>query len=372
MKTGRIFALLAAAVMLAGCGAEDSSSRSEASSAGEAAVTTAAVTTDAADSSKAPEEGSSVTEESSSVKEEVSSAAETPPEEKPSDITPTMWEVTSDNGGRLVLMGSMHALKEECYPLPERIAEAYASSEALAVECDIVEATADSDIMLEEVQKMYYPVGETINDHISAEVIESVKGYAAKIGLDLTLYERCKPWVWLTLFEMRALNQLGLKTDLGIDNRLITQAKEDGKEIIELESTAFQMDLLTGYSDEICELLLAPYTADNADAYSEDLAQTYEAWKNGDFEFFEKSYSKAGQLQDLADAGYGPDTEQYKLMVRYIDSMQTDRNKGMTEKALKLLQEGRRVFLVVGEAHFCGEEGILSLLKAAGYEVRRL
>ena len=145
---------------------------------------------------------------------------------------------------------------------------------------------------------MYYPVGETINDHISAEVIESVKGYAAKIGLDLTLYERCKPWVWLTLFEMRALNQLGLKTDLGIDNRLITQAKEDGKEIIELESTAFQMDLLTGYTDEICELLLAPYTADNADAYSEDLAQTYEAWKNGDFEFFEKSYSKAGQLQD--------------------------------------------------------------------------
>lgn len=369
MKLKKILSVLLASVMLAGCGAGESSSgaASYTSSDASSAVTDVSTPGEVSAADTSPAEDSS-----SAADESPESRADSAPEVQTSDITPAMWEVTSDNGGRLVMMGSMHALKEECYPLPERISGALESADALAVECDIIEGSADPGLMTQEVQKMYYPLDETISDHISAEVLESVRGFAKAIGFDLSLYERCKPWVWLTLIEMQVINKLGLSSDLGIDKKLLEEAKETGKEIIELESTSFQMDLLTSYSDEICELLMQPYTPDTVDEFCDDYADTYEAWKNGDFEFFQQNYSRAGQLKALEDAGIGPDSEEYRLMSDYIDSMQTDRNSGMAEKAARLLEEGRSVFLVVGEAHFCGEEGILSLLEARGYKVKQI
>ena len=363
----KILSVLLASVMLTGCGAGESSADEHIP----AYPDTSSAVTGLSETSVTAAEASSAEEEISSAAEEIPDSSEAPlPEQETSGITPAMWEVTSDNGGRLVMMGSMHALKEECYPLPMRITAALESADALAVECDITEDTGA--VQAEQERLMYYPAGESINDHISAEVLAPAKSFAQAFGLDLTLYERCKPWVWLTLIEARVIKQLGLDTDLGIDGKLLEIAKASGKEIIELESASFQMDLMAGFSDRISELMLSSYFPENTDRITKEFTDTYEAWKTGDFEFFRKNYSRAGQLREFEDAGFTTDSEEYKLIADYIDSMQTNRNSAMADKADLLLKEGRNVFLVAGEAHFCGEEGILSLLEAKGYEIRKI
>ena len=375
MRFREIMVLLSAAVILTGCGS-DSSSGDVPDSSSQAVTTTAVttVTTAVTTTVTAASETVSSAPEDTSSEQQVSEAdsSSQPEQPKTSDMTPAMWEVTSDNGGRLIMMGSMHALKEQDYPLPGYITEALGSCDALAVECDAVAAASDPELMLKEVEYMYYQNGETIYDHISTGVMETVKEYAAGIGMDITFYKNCKPWVYLSLFETDILKKTGMRSDLGFDTKLIGSARESGKELIELESAEAQMEMISGFSDGIMEMMLSSYVPENTEALIQSYETLYEAWRTGNFAWIEGQHSKKDQLAKIEAQGYGPETEEYKLLSDYIDQMQTDRNKGMAEKAARFLEEGRNIFLVVGSAHFCGREGIISLLEEKGYEVRRL
>ena len=370
MRSGKLFALLSAAVMLAGCASGEDPSQSVpdgSSQASVTSVTTTAATTTTTTTAPAQEDTSSAETQNSGA-----DSSSHPEKEKTSNINPAMWEVTSGNGGRLVMIGTVHALDQEDYPLPERITGALDSADALAVECDVAASDIDPALLLKEIDYMYYQNGDTVDNHISAEVLESVGKYAESIGMNLNLYKTCRPWVYLSLFESDMLNRIGMSSDLGLDNQLIRSAKDSGKELIELESAEMQLEMMSGFSDSVLEMMLAVYTTENAGEIKKSNEEIFDNWRKGDFEALESFYSKKAQLDDLVRQGYGPETEEYKLMSEYIDRIQTDRNKAMAEKAAGLLEKGRNVFLAVGTAHFCGSEGIVSLLEEKGYTVKRI
>lgn len=372
--------LLTIAVTLALCltytaCSEDSSSSKDSSSKADSSVVDSSVPdSSAADSSEPDSSVPDSSEPESSVPDSSEPESSVPdssepdaPTEEESDITPAMWTATTKSGETIYFLGSMHALSDDCYPLPDEIWDAYNSADALAVECDIITAAQDMELQLEMVMGMMYEDGSKIQDHIEPELYDNMKSLLDEKGMYLSLYEVYNPIMWSTLVEEAMMQDAGLKSELGIDGILIQKAHDENKTLIELETVESQMDILYGQPDELNAFML-----EGSVMYFEDqvelLKEMYECWKKGDLEGL-MAIDEA-EIED-EDAEEIP-ADLQKMIDDYNYQLMDARNAGMVEKAIEMLEGDQSVFYVVGAAHFGGETGLLEQLEKAGYTLERV
>lgn len=341
-KTHAFLSAITAAVMLCSCGAKgDSSSKTESSSAAEATTTKATVTL--------PQESSSADESAAS--------------NEPSSITPLMWRITTPEGNEMTLIGSMHALTDECYPLPDRIMKAYENADVVACEFDVITNGTDLASQLTIMnESMYEDKAENIALHLSKETCDGLTEFFAHYGYNMDIMKHYKPWMLDMLCEQLIMSESGLDTQKGIDMYILQKAHDDGKEIFEAESFELQMGILKGFSDDVYDVLLGAYTVDNLDVLNKNMTDTYEIWKKGDISATEAYFTQADEET------YGELTDEQKAALdEYNQQLLYERNKGMAECADKLLKEHKNSFFMVGLAHFIGEGGIIDLLEQKGY-----
>ena len=148
-----------------------------------------------------------------------------------------------------------------------------------------------------------------------------------------------------------------------MDQRLMDRAKEQGKKIIDVESGLFQLEMLTGFSDELQEMILASavLTAPMHDVIA--TKELYELWCAGDeATLIDYLYREDGSEEEMTGEEKLPYEE-------YVKAMETDRNAAMLEAAKGYLESGDVVFYAVGLAHLIAEDGLVNTLKEAGYIV---
>ncbi|MDE6149858.1 MAG: TraB/GumN family protein [Ruminococcus sp.] len=283
--------------------------------------------------------------------------------EVPSDITPAMWLVTSPEGNTMVCLGSMHALTKDDYPLPAEITNAFNNADVLAVECDVT----GKDNMINQLALLKSAIltgNDTAANHMSEEAYEILSERFAEFNISLDSFKKYKPWFLQNTYESFVLMSSGLNAELGIDTWLLDQAHSSGKEIFEVESYDFQIDLLTNMSDETYDLMFRALEGETKARQIQSLNELYEAWKTGNVEKIDSMNS---------DVDYGEMTkEDIKIYKQYCYDMYNNRNKAMASAVETLLDEGKNVFYVVGAAHFVGETGIIRLLEADGYVCERI
>lgn len=264
-----------------------------------------------------------------------------------------LWKVQSE-GNTVYVLGSLHMLRQQDYPLNKSIEDAFGKSDVLAVEADINDvANLDLQTLIE---KALYPENETLEDHISQETYESIKKETERLGLPIMLVDRQKPWfLSLSLTSMELL-RLGFNPSYGIDMHFINKASGK-KEIVELESLEYQIDLLSNLSDDDQESFLR-YTLKDLHVLKQDLQSMINAWKIGDPEALESIMKKstAGDI-DISTV--------YEKLI-------TERNRNMVGKIGGYLEEDETYFVVIGAGHLVGEKGIINLLKEKGYKVEQL
>lgn len=341
----KIAAVICAAVMCAGtmvsCG-ENSTSESSVKESTQTTVTQSEETEESAADDRADVTDSEVTGEESG-------------------ITPAMWEVKGPNGATVTFMGSMHALSEEDYPLPDEIMGTLKSCDILAVEADLSN-TASITYQSALLANMYYDnKDDSLDKHVSAEAYDALKEYLATYPLSMDTVRILKPWAACNTADTIALQYSELRSDLGIDSYLLEQAKEMNKEIYEVEGTEFQMDLLMEQTDETYDALLKQYKDKTKEMMLDQLYTTHEAWEKGDMDTIDELNN------ETADVG----EEEGKLLEAYTTAFLDDRNKGMEKAAKDFIEGDKNVFFVVGAAHFAGENGVISLLEKDGYTVER-
>ncbi len=283
--------------------------------------------------------------------------------EVPSDITPAMWLVTSPEGNTMVCLGSMHALTDADYPLPEEITNAFDNADILAVECDVTESNNMIN-QLALLKSAVYSGKDNALNHISQEAYEILSERFAEFNVSLDSFIKYKPWFLQNTYESFIMMNSGLNAELGIDSWLLKRAHSVGKEIFEVESYDFQEDLLTNMSDETYDLMFRALEGETKASQIQSLNDLYKAWRTGDID-------KIDGISN--DVDYGDMTEEdIKIYNQYCDDMYNNRNKTMASAVKKLLDEGKNVFYVVGAAHFTGETGIISLLENEGYIFERI
>ena len=265
-----------------------------------------------------------------------------------------LWQVSS-RSGTAYLFGSIHFGRQDMYPLAPVIIDAFAESDALVVEANILEADA---VMVARmlVSHGMYQDGANLKAHISPATWQALSEAAKRFGVPVELFQSQKPWFAAMTLITFGLKHNGYSEELGIDRYFIKRAKKN-KPIIELESISQQFDLLAGLSEDEQEAFLVQ-TLKDLDQGGRHLETMINAWKNGDEQEMDSVINESFQATS--------ETERfYKLLF-------VDRNVAMTAKIQELLKERTTYFVVVGAGHLVGESGIVELLKQKGYQVKAL
>ena len=170
-----------------------------------------------------------------------------------------------------------------------------------------------------------------------------------------------KPVIWSQLLEEFYLRQgYILSPDDGVDLQLLALAEEQAKPILNVESGMDQLEMLTGFSDEIQEILLASTLSVDPAMYNAQQMELYELWCRGDAEAVKEVLK-----EDTSNMSQ----EELALYEEYTKAMDTDRNEQMLQVATGYLESGDTVFFAVGLAHLMEEDGLVNTLQSAGYTV---
>src|SRR5512133_1274252 len=82
----------------------------------------------------------------------------------------TMWKAEGKtNGTAIYLLGSVHVLKAEDYPLPDIMENAFTNSPVLVFEADMAEME-DPKVQMKIMSKAQLPAGETLAQQLSPPV----------------------------------------------------------------------------------------------------------------------------------------------------------------------------------------------------------
>ena len=275
---------------------------------------------------------------------------------------PLLYRVTDDDGDVVWLFGSIHVGREEFYPLPDYVLDAFDNSDALAVECDVKKFEKDFTRQYKVLSKLVYSDRTTIKDHISDELYESSVAVFKELGLYNSAFDYYIPIFWSQAIESALLEMYGANTKLGIDLHLMDRASESDKEILEIESVEFQYQMLADFSEEL-QILLLQQTIESYSSDQElenELNDMMDLWASGD----EKAFAE--YLTDDTSELTGEELELYN---EYNDAMIVNRNNNTADFAEDALDSGDEVFICVGAAHVIGDGGMADLLEERGYNV---
>ncbi|CAM3617619.1 TraB/GumN family protein [Marinicrinis lubricantis] len=268
-----------------------------------------------------------------------------------------LWKA-SHQGNTVYMLGSIHVATEDFYPLHEKIEAAFAESDVLAVEADIVHVNAfELQKMMDELAA--YQDGTTLADHLPAELYEALQNEFKQFGISLDMFSGYEPWYVQMLLENLQIMQQGYDATLGIDYHFLEQAGEQGMDIVELEGTQFQLEMFDQLSPEI-QFMLIESTLQAEDQEQDDsMEQLVEYWKVGD---------EQGMAEILLES-----TDDSPEMEQYMNILLDERNVGMADKIEQFLtsDEPASYFVVVGAAHYIGDDSIISILKDRGYEIEK-
>lgn len=301
---------------------------------------------------------------------------EMPPEEEPETLpTPLFYHVTGEDGQEMWLLGTIHVGDEHTAYLPQEIKDAFAASDALALECDTrafdEQLENDDDLQEQVSDEYYYSNGKTIESMMEEEQYALAVKFMKATGNYNMNAPYMKPYLWSSSIDNFYLRQgYQLHRDQGVEARLHAWAEEQEKEIREIESNLFQIRMLTGYSDELQLLMLEESMEYSARESWENTWELYEKWCAGDEAALREAINEDVDTSEFTEEEMAEYEAELPLIEEYHKAMSYDRNEGMLKVAITYLESGEVVFYAVGLAHLLDDtNGLVDALRDAGYTV---
>lgn len=261
-----------------------------------------------------------------------------------------LWKVEDGKGASAYLLGSLHVLTADAYPLPAPIDKAFAESKTLVEEVDLDEMN-DPMQMMAALSKAMLTGGQTLDQLISAETFAEVQKRAEAYGMPMMALQRMKPWLVAVTLMAPTLQSAGFKPELGIDRHYFDRAKEKGLERQALETLAYQLDRFDQMSPKLQEELLKA-TITDLDTQVSGVKDMVRAWASGDL----------GTVEKLTLTAFLESPELYQRLL-------LERNRNWVPHVERCLTENAGCFVVVGAAHLVGKDGLPALLAKKGYRV---
>jgi len=264
-----------------------------------------------------------------------------------------LWKVQSKTN-EVYVLGSIHYLRKEVYPLHEKIENAFERSDVL-----VVEASVDDEKRI-DLQKLagtaFYLGNETFEDHVSPETCDLVKKELVELGIPLDLVQKQKPWLLAMTLASFEISKLGFDPNYGADKYFVSKAT-GRKKILELESFDYQIALFSKLSEKEQELFLL-YILKDIKVLERELNRLVQAWTLGDIKSVESIIKKS--------------VKEDKRLTPIYEKLIYERNRNMASKIEDYLKTKETYFVIVGAGHLVGSKGIIEILKRKGFTIEQL
>ena len=249
------------------------------------------------------------------------------------------------------LVGSLHLLTADAYPLPPALDAAFARADVLVEEANPEELKAPAAAM-QLLAKAMYPPGTTLQSQVSKDTFEKIAQARRAAGLPIERLQQFKPWmVALTLVGLE-LQRGGFDASLGLDQHFLQPRAGGGQD------RAHARDARSSRS-----------TSSRASARS---CRT--GWWRRRSTAPRPSWRRCRRLPPPGRRGDPAPIERLLLSdmkgvdAKVYDTLLVGRNRRWLPK-LEECFAAQRCFVVVGAAHLVGPDGLVTMLRAKGYTV---
>ncbi|MDP5230287.1 MAG: TraB/GumN family protein [Cellulophaga sp.] len=254
-----------------------------------------------------------------------------------------LYKVEGDNIETSYVFGTVHMMAKKDFLLEEKVKSAFTESEFIVMELDMDDASMQTEMM----KYAMISGDDSLQNHMTPEEYKILDEYfTAKLGVGMAAFNKMKPFVISSTAMIAHLGQ-----DMAsYESTFVQMATEQKKEIKGLETIAFQMSMFDEqpYEQQIDQVIEMLQKEGGIGGYFDKIIAAY---KTQDIEVLYTSLNE-----------FFEDDKAFK------EKMLDERNQNWIPQIGELSKENS-VFYAVGAGHLGGEEGVISLLKGAGYTV---
>jgi len=266
-----------------------------------------------------------------------------------------LWTVKGPQA-TVAMTGSIHVGRPEFFPLAAPLEQAFRDADALGVEVDVDDPAVQQEAASIVFQRGMLPGDETLESRLGKDVWTRLQAYADSAGVPLALYNKVKPGIVAMVLAMNEYQRQGYDPALGVDKHFLDAAHAEGKPVRSLETIAAQMELFLQVDDKLDDVLMDEMLDQMADL-KEETERMIALWRAGDADGLERYMAEQ----------VGDDPEMQDFYRKLLD----DRNVAMADSLDSWLHGDQDVFVVVGAGHFGGDQGLVKLLEAKGWDVKQ-
>jgi uncharacterized protein YbaP (TraB family) len=275
------------------------------------------------------------------------------PEQLRSDVRDRgfLWQLTRD--GRVSwLYGTVHVSRPEWLLPGAKVRAALEGSPLLALELDPGDP---------ELARVFATVGDAARARrVTAGLDPRIAKLAARECVPLARIANLQPLLQLATLGLAETRRDGFHPELAIDAMLWGLARQEGKQVVGLETPASQLAALTPDSEADERVLLTRSLAEIETGEGRaTLLRLLDAWATSDVEALD-SYRDWCECMDTPEES------------RYLTRLNDERNAPMADKLAALQASGQSFFAAVGSLHMTGPQALPKLLRARGFQVERV
>lgn len=256
-----------------------------------------------------------------------------------------LWEV-SGNGLEKpsYLFGTIHMTCDAS--LDSDVLKALDDTTLLVLELDMDAPTMQMEMM----KGLYMKDGKTIKDLVSEDDYLTLSTFIkAQLGIPLDAMGNMKPFFLTAMFYPKLLSC----PIQSFESVLMEVAHDQKEEVLGLETVREQMQVFESipYEDQAKDLLRS--AKDNLASDKDMLQKLMEIYKNEDIQAMDEMMKNDKNLTTS----------------KHRDKLLDNRNKNWISKIEEFSQK-QPTFYGVGAAHLAGQNGVIMLLRKAGYTVK--
>jgi uncharacterized protein YbaP (TraB family) len=263
--------------------------------------------------------------------------------------TSTVYEI-SKGKNKLYLAGTIHMLREKDFPPPAEFAAAYQQAQKIYFETDIQKAK-NPEFGQRFAQAMILPNNTTLKDVLNENVWAALQAYATKSQYPLSQTMMFNSAMVSILVVMGESKKMGVGE--GIDVFYDKAARTENKFIGELENGDDVIAYMQKFAQEDANKIIESTLSDLEEMPSE-FDKMIASWRSGDLNALDKEFS----------------LRMRKETPLVYQALVVERNQKWLPQIEAMLATPEIEMVLVGSLHLSGSDGLLALLKKAGYKVK--
>jgi uncharacterized protein YbaP (TraB family) len=257
-----------------------------------------------------------------------------------------LWEITG-NGLQQpsYLFGTIHMICKEDFFMPELVKQKFAASGKVFLEFDM-----DDPLMQIKMMKLaMLPKGETLKTIFGKDYALLDSFFKTNSTYPLAMFNQFKPMMVMSMITMEMLPCDGNES---YENSFMSMAKNQGKDILGLETMEDQMKVFDDIPDSI-EAKNIIKMINEFELQKKQFAEMVEVYKQQNIHKLQAEIVNSPDIMGAEEA------------------LLTNRNNNWIPVIEKNIKE-TGCFFAVGAGHLAGEKGVIQLLRKAGYTVKAI